>query len=67
MDEERVVFADEIAPGRRLRILLSGPLDECVLGALTDYVARQRRRLDAGAGGAEDGDELLDELGVEEH
>jgi len=63
MDDERVVFADEIAAGHTVRVLVRGPLDEAVLAALADYVARQRRRLDPGA----DDDDILDELGIEEH
>ncbi len=68
MDTERVVFSDEIGPGRTLRVLLSGPLDEAVLDALEDYARRQRRRLKgASGGGSGEDDDSLEELGIEEH
>lgn len=46
MDGERIVFAEESAPGQTLRLIASGEMDEFLLDALDDYVKRQRKRLD---------------------
>lgn len=46
---ERVVFAEEAGQQRHIRLIASGSIDEPLLDALTNYVRRQKRRLDAAA------------------
>ena len=45
MENERVVFVDEVAPGRHLRVIASGELDDELLDALEDFTKRRRKRL----------------------
>ena len=45
MDGERVVFVEESGPSQYLKLVASGALDESLLEALEDYVARQKKRL----------------------
>lgn len=47
MEGERVVFAEENSPDQYLRLVASGQMDEFLLDALSDYVERQRKRLNA--------------------
>jgi hypothetical protein len=45
MEGERVVFTEESDPTRYIKLIASGDIDETLLDALTDYVKRQRKRL----------------------
>jgi hypothetical protein len=45
MATERVVFVEEGEPNQYLKLTVSGDLDEILLDALSDYVTRQKRRL----------------------
>lgn len=45
MAGERVVFTDELTPNHHVRVIVSGPVDEDMLGSLEDYVNRQKLRL----------------------
>lgn len=45
---ERVVFVEEGGPSQYVKLVAAGPLDEILLDAITDYVARQKRRLQRG-------------------
>lgn len=42
---ERIVLAEESEPGRYIRLIASGELDEGLIEALEDFVKRQRKRL----------------------
>ena len=44
-DNERVVFVEEGEPNQYLKVIASGDLDEIMLDALSDYINRQKRRL----------------------
>lgn len=45
MDDERVVFTEELNPQNYLKLIASGRVDETMLEALEDYVKRQKKRL----------------------
>lgn len=45
MEGERIVFAEESGPQQYLRIVASGEIDTYFVGALDDYVRRQKGRL----------------------
>ena len=45
MENERVIFVDEVTPGRHLRVIASGEVDEELLDALEDFTKRRRKRL----------------------
>jgi hypothetical protein len=42
---ERVVFIEEGEPGQQIKLVAAGSLDEYMLDALENYIARQKRRL----------------------
>jgi len=44
-ENERVVFVEEGEPNQYLKVVASGELDEIMLDALSDYINRQKRRL----------------------
>jgi hypothetical protein len=44
-ESERVVFVEEGEPNQYLKVVASGELDEIMLDALSDYINRQKRRL----------------------
>jgi hypothetical protein len=45
MDGERIVFTEESGQNQYLKIIASGDVDASMLGALEDYVKRQKKRL----------------------
>jgi hypothetical protein len=45
MEGERIVFTEESAPQRYIKLVASGNLDESLLDAIEDYVKRQKKRL----------------------
>ncbi len=45
MSGERVIFVDEVSPGRHLRVIASGEVDEELLDALEDFTKRRKKRL----------------------
>lgn len=45
MDGERIVFVDETAPDRYLKVVAKGEMDSDLLEALEDFIKRQRKRL----------------------
>ena len=45
MKGERVIFAHEIDPAHRVRVLASGEVDESLLDALDGYIKLHRKRL----------------------
>jgi hypothetical protein len=46
MEGERVVFVEESGPSQYLKVIANGDMDESLLEALEDYVARQKKRLE---------------------
>jgi hypothetical protein len=52
MEGERVVFTEESNPQRYVKLVASGEIDETLLDALSDYVKRQRKRLNISATGS---------------
>jgi len=45
MEGERIVFTEESAPQRYIKLVASGDVDESLLDAIEDYVKRQKKRL----------------------
>ncbi|WP_376096846.1 hypothetical protein ACE7GA_05620 [Roseomonas sp. CCTCC AB2023176] len=46
MEAERIVFTEEGGPNQYVKLVASGPLDESLLDAISNYVERQKRRLE---------------------
>ncbi len=46
VQNERMVFSQEIEAHQSLKVLVSGPVDDAVLDALDDFVSFQRKRLE---------------------
>ena len=45
MDGERIIFADEASPGRYLKVVASGEMDQSLVEGLEHFTARLKKRL----------------------
>lgn len=42
---ERIVYSEEVAPDRRVKLVAAGDVDELMLSALESFIAHRRKQI----------------------